>query len=65
VAQIYCIISKGAKNLPNESKTKFWCVCTTGACVKYAPGGSTLEMGKLAKSGYTAFVAALLQVYQM
>jgi hypothetical protein len=26
--------------------------------------GVTLEMGKLAKSGYAAFVAALLQVYQ-
>ena len=30
---------------------------------KYAPGGFTLEMGELAKSGYAAFVAALPQVY--
>jgi len=29
--------------------------------IKYAPGGSTLEMGELAKSGYAAFVAALPQ----
>ena len=31
--------------------------------IKYAPGGFTLEMGELAKSGYAAFVAALPQVY--
>jgi len=33
VAQIYCMIPKGAKDLPNESKNKFCCVCTTRACV--------------------------------
>jgi hypothetical protein len=27
--------------------------------LKYAPGGSTLEMGELAKSGYAAFVLVI------
>ena len=56
--QAHFIANARGQGFKPVEKQMFFCTK-----LKYAPGGFTLEMGELAKSGYAAFVAALPQVY--